>query len=91
MQDGTTHGIEGPSVDKATRRYFNLRGSAPSSKHETAAILKSRYERRRAAIERFTDRLEKTGGYVDEAERLPLLELGVTEIEIDTLVAQAQA
>lgn len=52
---------------------------------ETAMRLREKYTRRRDAIERFTDRLQKSG-FADEAELETLRAVGVSESEIQALV-----
>lgn len=60
----------------------------PSSNgNDTAMILRQKYTRRREAIQRFTERLQK-GGIPDEAELNTLRNVGVSEQEIKGLVAQ---
>jgi len=60
----------------------------PSSNgSDTAMILRQKYTRRREAIQRFTERLQK-GGIPDEAELNTLRNVGVSEQEIKGLVAQ---
>ena len=49
------------TVEKITRRYY----VKPQDK---VTALRDTYRLRRAAIKRFTERLEKTGGFIDEAE-----------------------
>lgn len=48
-------------------------------------LLREKYTRRRDAIQRFTERLEK-GGFPDEAEIESLRAVGVSEGEIAGLV-----
>jgi hypothetical protein len=67
-------------VEKITRRYTGLTSS------QTVTRLREKYERRREAVKTFTDRLEKSGGFVDDAEVLTLRSLGVSEKEINELV-----
>jgi hypothetical protein len=67
-------------VEKITRRYTGL------TSNQTVTRLREKYERRREAVQTFTDRLEKTGGFVDEAEVLALRSLGVTDSEINDIV-----
>jgi len=67
-------------VEKITRRYTGL------TSNQTVTRLREKYTRRREAVERFTDRLEKSGGFVDDAEVLSLRALGVSEAEISALV-----
>jgi hypothetical protein len=69
-------------VEKITRRYTGL------TSNQTVTQLREKYERRREAVQTFTDRLEKTGGFVDEAEVLALRSLGVTESEINDIVGR---
>lgn len=66
-------------VEKITRRYTGLTSS------QTVVRLREKYTRRRDAVERFTDRLEKAG-FVDQEEILSLRALGVSEEEITALV-----
>jgi hypothetical protein len=68
----------GTSNEKDTRR-IEPRGGA------TAMLLREKYTRRRDAIQRFTERLEK-GGFPDEAEIETLRAVGVSEGEIAGLV-----
>jgi hypothetical protein len=74
--------VEEPSVEKITRRYQGL------NPKETAIKLRESYTRKREAIQKFTDRLEKSGGFVDESEIETLRAVGVSEEEIEALVAQ---
>ena len=67
-------------VEKITRRYTGLTSS------QTVVRLREKYTRRREAVQRFTERLEKSGGFVDDAEILTLRSLGVSEEEIKALV-----
>lgn len=67
-------------VEKITRRYTGLTSS------QTVTRLRERYNRRREAVQKFTERLEKTGGFVDDAEVLTLRAVGVSEEEIKALV-----
>ncbi|MCB9931788.1 MAG: hypothetical protein H6841_00025 [Planctomycetes bacterium] len=66
-------------VEKITRRYTGLTSS------QTVVRLREKYTRRRDAVQRFTDRLEKSG-FVDQEEILSLRALGVSEDEIKALV-----
>ena len=52
---------------------------------ETAMRLREKYTRRRDAIQRFTDRMVKSG-FADEAELETLRAVGVSESEIRALV-----
>jgi len=70
-------------AEKATRKL-------PSEVQETARILRQKYTRRREAIQRFTERLEK-GIFPDDAEVHSLREAGVSEPEIRALVERALA
>jgi hypothetical protein len=56
--------------------------------HETAVILRKKYTQRRAAIERFTERIQK-GVFPDDAELNTLRVVGVSEPEIRELVKLA--
>ncbi|MCA8913537.1 MAG: hypothetical protein KDB82_17765 [Planctomycetes bacterium] len=67
------------TVEKITRRYY----VKPQDK---VTALRDTYRLRRAAIKRFTERLEKTGGFIDEAEIESLRAAGVNEDEIKALV-----
>jgi hypothetical protein len=58
--------------------------------HETAVILRKKYTQRRAAIQRFTERLQK-GVYPDDAELNTLRVVGVSEPEIRELVEKLAA
>ncbi|MCB9931789.1 MAG: hypothetical protein H6841_00030 [Planctomycetes bacterium] len=69
-----------PQPDKATRKL-------PSSVDETTRLLRQKYTRRREAIKRFTERLQK-GVYPDDAETNLLRDVGVSEAEIRGLVEQ---
>jgi hypothetical protein len=71
------------STDKATRKL-------PSEAQETARLLRQKYTRRREAIQRFTERLEK-GVFPDDAEIQSLRTAGVSEPEIKALVERALA
>lgn len=64
--------------DKITRR---IKGN------KTATMLREKYTRRREAIQRFTERVQKTG-IADEAEVETLRAVGVSEEEIQALVDQ---
>ncbi|MCG3185161.1 MAG: hypothetical protein ICCCNLDF_03349 [Planctomycetes bacterium] len=66
-------------VEKITRRYTGLTSS------QTVVRLREKYTRRRQAVEKFTDRLQKSG-FVDQEEILSLRALGVSEEEIKALV-----
>jgi len=66
-------------VEKITRRYTGLTSS------QTVLRLREKYTRRRQAVEKFTDRLQKSG-FVDQEEILSLRALGVSEEEITALV-----
>ena len=66
-------------VKKITRRYTGL------SSTETVVRLRERYTRRRDAVQRFTDRLDK-GGLADAAQILSLRAVGVSEEEIEGLL-----
>jgi hypothetical protein len=61
--------------------------SRPSG-HETAILLRQKYTRRRAAIQRFTERISK-GNFPDDAEIKTLRDVGVSEGEIRELVKLA--
>ncbi len=63
--------------------------SRPSG-HETAVLLRQKYTRRRAAIQRFTERISK-GNFPDDAELKILRDVGVSEGEIRELVKIAAA
>jgi hypothetical protein len=67
------------TVEKITRRYY-------VRPHDKVTALRDTYRLRRKAIQRFTERLEKTGGFVDEAEIESLRTAGVNEEEIKALV-----
>lgn len=67
------------TIEKITRRY-NVRPQ------DSVSRLRDTYRLRRVAIQRFTDRLEKTGGFIDEAEIQSLRAAGVGEDEIKSLV-----
>ncbi|MBX3460239.1 MAG: hypothetical protein KF696_09825 [Planctomycetes bacterium] len=67
-------------VDKVTRKYVGL------NPKETALRLRETYTRKREAIQKFTERLEKSGGFVDDAETETLRAVGVSEEEIKALV-----
>jgi alkylhydroperoxidase family enzyme len=69
-------------VEKITRRYTGLTSS------QTVTRLREKYERRREAVKTFTDRLEKSGGFVDEAEVMALRSLGVSDEEINDIVGR---
>ncbi len=69
-----------PNVEKITRRYGGL------NPKETAIRLRESYTRKRDAIQRFTDRLEKSGGFVDQTEIDTLRKVGVSEEEIQALI-----
>ena len=56
--------------------------------HETAVILRNKYTKRRAAIQRFTERIQK-GVFPDDAELNSLRVVGVSETEIRELVKLA--
>lgn len=70
---------EDQSVERITRRYQGL------NPKETAVRLRESYTRKREAIQRFTDRVEKDG-FVDDAEIESLRAVGVSEEEIEALV-----
>ncbi|MCC7508425.1 MAG: hypothetical protein IT464_03505 [Planctomycetes bacterium] len=53
-------------------------------------LLREKYVRRRTAIQRFTERLQR-GGPADHAEIQTLRDVGVSEDEIKVLVAQYSA
>jgi hypothetical protein len=67
-------------VERITRRYTGL------TSNQTVTRLREKFERRRDAVQTFTDRLEKTGGFVDDAEVLALRALGVSDKEINDIV-----
>ncbi|MCA8916680.1 MAG: hypothetical protein KDB90_14905 [Planctomycetes bacterium] len=67
-------------VEKITRRYTGLTSS------QTVVRLRERYTRRREAVQKFTERLQKSGGFVDDAEIITLRAVGVSEEEIEALV-----
>ena len=69
-------------VEKITRRYTGL------TSNQTVTRLREKYERRRDAVQTFTDRLEKTGGFVDDAEVSALRSLGVSDQEINDIVGR---
>lgn len=56
-----------------------------SRSSDSAVRLKEKYTRRRDAIQRFTDRIQKNG-IADEAELETLRAVGVSEEEIHALV-----
>jgi hypothetical protein len=58
---------------------------------DTAKLMKERFEARRSAVQRFTDRLKKTKGIAEPAWTVALREIGIADSEIDELVAQAKA
>lgn len=70
-------GNEDSIGNKDTRRL--------ASTTETAMRLREKYTRRRDAIQRFTDRMVKSG-FADEAELETLRAVGVSESEIRALV-----
>lgn len=63
-------------VEKITQRYKNLSGGA-----NTANLIKERYERKRAALATFSDKIKK-GELIDEADRAALRDAGVSDEEI---------
>jgi alkylhydroperoxidase family enzyme len=63
-------------VEKITQRYKNLSAGA-----NTASLIKERYERKRAALSKFSDKVRK-GEPVDEADRAALRDAGVSDEEI---------
>lgn len=67
-------------VEKITRRYTGLTSS------QTVVRLREKYTRRREAVQKFTERLQKSGGFVDDAEIITLRAVGVSEDEIKALV-----
>lgn len=69
-------------VEKVTRRYKGLTSS------QTVTRLREKYTTRVGAVRKFTERLQKTGGFVDEAEIISLRAVGVSEEEIEALVEQ---
>ncbi len=73
-----------PNLDKSTRRLPTTPG------HQTAMLLREKYVRRRTAIQRFTERLQR-GDPADHAEIQTLRDVGVSEDEIKVLVAQYSA
>lgn len=64
------------TVEKITQRYRNLNAG-----ESTANLIKQRYERKRAALAKFSDKVKK-GEPVDEADRQALREAGVSDDEI---------
>jgi hypothetical protein len=74
--------VSEPSVERITSRYQGL------NPKETATRLRERYDVKRDAIKRFTDRIEKSEGFIDEAELETLRAVGVSEEEIKALVEQ---
>ena len=60
-------------VEKITQRYKNLNGGT-----NTANVIKQRYERKRAALAKFSDKVKK-GEPVDEADRAAVREDGVCD------------
>jgi Holliday junction resolvasome RuvABC DNA-binding subunit len=79
MQDMTDR-----QVEKVTRRYRGLTSA------ETVTRLREKYAKRREAVRKFTDRLEKSG-VVEDAEVIALRALGVSEEEINDLVSHYAA
>lgn len=69
-------------VEKVTRRYKGLTSA------QTVTRLREKYTTRVDAVRKFTERLQKTGGFVDEAEIISLRAVGVSEEEIEALVEQ---
>ena len=72
-------------VEKVTRRYRGLTSS------QTVSRLRDRYTKRLDAVQKFTDRLQKNGGLVDDAEVIALRAVGVSEEEIEALVERYAA
>jgi len=66
-------------VEKITQRYKNLGGGS-----NTANLIKERYERKRAALSKFSEKVKK-GEPVIEADLNALREAGVSEDEIRQL------
>jgi alkylhydroperoxidase family enzyme len=71
---------EDEAVSKMTRRYAGLNPT------QTATKLREKYTHRVRAIQRFTERLARTSGWVDGAEIETLRAVGVSEDEIRRLV-----
>ncbi|CAG0994387.1 hypothetical protein PLCT2_02661 [Planctomycetaceae bacterium] len=63
-------------VEKITQRYKNLNAG-----QNTANLIKQRYERKRAALATFSDKIKK-GELIDEADRAALRDAGVSDEEI---------
>jgi alkylhydroperoxidase family enzyme len=63
-------------VEKITQRYKNLNAG-----QSTANLIKQRYERKRAALATFSDKIKK-GEKVNESDRAALREAGVSDDEI---------
>jgi hypothetical protein len=82
IEDTTMEDMTDRDVEKITRRYTGL------TSNQTVTRLREKFERRRDAVQTFTDRLEKTGGFVDDAEVLALRSLGVSEQEINEIAAR---
>jgi hypothetical protein len=70
------------TVEKITTRYFNLGAIDPATR------VREKYARRKTAIVRFTERLERSEGWVDEAEIESLRAVGVSEDEIKGLLVR---
>ncbi|MBZ0137109.1 MAG: hypothetical protein K8I27_12125 [Planctomycetes bacterium] len=79
------HDMNDRDVEKVTRRYRGLTSS------QTVSRLRDRYTKRLDAVQKFTDRLQKNGGLVDDAEVIALRAVGVSEEEIEALVERYAA
>ncbi len=69
----------------AKENFHNKNTRRVQRSADSATLLREKYTRRRNAIQRFTDRLEKNG-IADEAELDTLRAVGVSEEEIRALV-----
>lgn len=83
MTDPKPHEMDDKLVEKITSRYRNLNAG-----QNTANLIKERYERKRAALARFSDKVKK-GEPVNEADRQTLRDAGVSEEEIAQLTGAA--
>ena len=63
-------------VEKITQRYKNLNAG-----QSTANLIKQRYERKRAALATFSDKIKK-GQPVSDSDRAALRDAGVSDDEI---------
>jgi hypothetical protein len=84
------HATPDQPVQRVTVRISKASLNDAERGHDTAKLLKERYETRVSAIRRFTDRLHVTRGKAEPDWTAALRELGIGPDEIENLVSQTR-